>query len=90
MQRGKNGRARADNDGCPTMKDPQPFLDALLARKRTVQYRNTPWKPCGESLGELRRKPDFGDENEAGIAARQRVFSRLNINLRLSASGDAV
>ena len=74
-QRRKHRRARADNDGRPTVKDAQPFVDALLARQRTVQDRNTPGKPRGKSLGELRREPDFGNENEAGLAARQRVLA---------------
>ena len=43
-----------------------------------------------ETLDRLRGERDFRDEDDGGLAARERGADRLQINFRFPAAGDAV
>jgi len=72
------------------MQNPQPLLNPLLARERTVKNSDTTWKAPCESFGKLRCQADFRNENEAGIASGKRNLCGLNVDLCFSAAGHSM
>ncbi len=67
-----------------------PCLEALVVRQRRVKNAERNIEPLGESLNELRSEPDFRDQHERALAARQCALDHLHVHLGLAAAGDAV
>ena len=93
MHRGKQCRARANNNLRLAGTDAVPLVVALAVRQRAVQNGH-PLRLIGktraEAIHRLRRQRNFRYQHNRAFALLQRTGNRLQINFGLTGTGYAV
>ena len=90
FQRREDSASRADDDAGPSGMDLAPFVVAFAAREMAVEDGDLTLnlgEPGLESLNGLWRERDLRHQNQRRAAKIDRVADRLEIDLRLAASG---
>jgi hypothetical protein len=87
LQRGEHSAARADHDAHATGTNFVPFIVAFAFGQMTVQNRDgilLLGEPAFEAFHRLRRKGNFGYENNGRASAVERSADGLQINFRFA------
>ena len=90
LDRGEDGRARADGDPRLAGAQPPPLVVALALAQRRVQQRDRVPEARREARDGLRRQRDLRDERDHALATLQRRRRRAQVDLGLARAGDAV
>ena len=88
-QRGKDGRAGADDHIGQSFADLLPLGVALRGREATVHHGD-PRETAAEPLDGLGGQGDFGQQDDGAFAGGDGPLDRADIDLRFAAVGDAV
>src|SRR3990172_257420 len=89
-QRRENRRARADYDIDVAAGDVPPVGPALRAAQRAVQHPDPPRESRAETIDELRRQRDFGNQDETTTTRFANLLHGAKVDFCLAAAGDAM
>ena len=89
-QRREQRRTRSHHDVGGAVEHPAPLVVALPCRQRAVQNRDALAEARHEAPERLRRERDLRHEHDHAETLRQRLGRDTQIDLGLSACGDAV
>ena len=93
LQRREDCAARADHDAGAAGMNLVPFVVAFALGQMTVQNSDGILRlgeTAFEAFHRLRRKRDFGNENNCRASAVERCADGLQINFRFAGTRDAV
>ena len=86
----KNRRTRPDRDSLLARPQQPPSVVALRRREPRMQHRHQIAEGFAKTTHRLGRQGDFGHQHDGSLAARQDVLEQLDVDQRLSRSGDAM
>ena len=90
-QRGKHGEARAEDDARVAARRVEPRRSARDVLQRAVHQGEARFREGGAKTAlELRRQADLGHQHQRLTAALEHASDQVQINLGLSAAGNAM